>query len=257
MEGSKLPRIGPDAFAHHLEQLGVRRGMHLAVHSRLMTFGRIEGGAQTVFDALRNAVGANGTLVFPTYTTNLGGGDVYDPRETPSYLMGALPEFIRRQPNVRRTLCPIHSHAVIGAKTEALFSADPNVSLGPGSSFAAMRREGFFVLLLGCSFQQGATFVHHVEAAVGVPYRTWLDLPRQVRLPSGDVAPVSIRYFGRVAGAPENDFGPVERVAESEAGATRIAINNCASYLVACEPLERCVTAMIGRDAYALAGGTP
>ena len=46
----------------HLEALGVTPGDHLAVHSRLLSFGLIDGGAETVFAALTAAVCRYATL---------------------------------------------------------------------------------------------------------------------------------------------------------------------------------------------------
>jgi len=65
-----------------------------------------------------------------------------------------------------------------------------------------MHQTNFQLLLLGCSFQQGATFVHHVEAEVGVPYRQWLDLPRKIRDADGNVRQINVRYYGRVTEPP-------------------------------------------------------
>ena len=47
----------------HLEVLGVRTGDHLTIHSRLLSFGVIEGGIATVFEALEEAVGPGGTII--------------------------------------------------------------------------------------------------------------------------------------------------------------------------------------------------
>ena len=247
-----LTNFDAAGLRRHLADLGVGRGMHLAVHSRLLSFGRVQGGVATVFDVLREVVGEGGTLVFPTYTTRLAADDPFDPMTTPSQMMGALPEYARQQPGVRRSACPMHSHAAVGARSAAVLDADATMSLGAGSSFAAMADAGFQVLLLGCSFQEGATFVHHIEALVGVPYRKWLDLPRKVRAADGSVRALTLRYYGRNEGAPANDFDPVERRAEREAGARRAPVNGRSSYLVGCAGVDRLVRAMLGRDPYAL-----
>ena len=48
-----------------LNQLGIKEGMVLEVHSSLKSLGYVIGGAQTVVDALIDAVGFEGTLVMP------------------------------------------------------------------------------------------------------------------------------------------------------------------------------------------------
>jgi len=51
-----------------LRLLGVTEGSVLEVHSSLSSFGYVPGGAQTVVDALIEAVGYEGTLVMPAQT---------------------------------------------------------------------------------------------------------------------------------------------------------------------------------------------
>lgn len=46
--------------------MGVRPGMELEVHSSLSSFGYVEGGAVTVIEALKEAVGSNGSIFMPS-----------------------------------------------------------------------------------------------------------------------------------------------------------------------------------------------
>ena len=48
--------------------LGVRPGMALEVHSSLSSFGYVEGGADTVIEALMESVGTEGAIVMPSFT---------------------------------------------------------------------------------------------------------------------------------------------------------------------------------------------
>jgi aminoglycoside 3-N-acetyltransferase len=50
-----------------LRRLGLVRGDAVEVHSSLSSFGRVEGGATTVVDALMNVVGQEGALVMSAY----------------------------------------------------------------------------------------------------------------------------------------------------------------------------------------------
>ncbi|MDR3344796.1 MAG: AAC(3) family N-acetyltransferase [Oscillospiraceae bacterium] len=49
-------------------RLGVQHGMALEVHSSLSSFGYISGGANTVIEALMEAVSADGAIVMPSFT---------------------------------------------------------------------------------------------------------------------------------------------------------------------------------------------
>lgn len=50
-----------------LRALGVARGMALEVHSSLSAFGTVDGGADTVIDALLNVIGPDGAVVMPAF----------------------------------------------------------------------------------------------------------------------------------------------------------------------------------------------
>ena len=54
----------------HFKEIGVQEGMILEVHSSLSSFGYVVGGAQTVVDALIEAVGYEGTLLMPMQASN-------------------------------------------------------------------------------------------------------------------------------------------------------------------------------------------
>jgi aminoglycoside 3-N-acetyltransferase len=50
-----------------LRKIGLARGQIVEVHSSLSSFGRVEGGAQTVVNALMNVVGEEGSIVMSAY----------------------------------------------------------------------------------------------------------------------------------------------------------------------------------------------
>src|SRR5689334_2343875 len=50
-----------------LQQLGLRRGAAVEVHSSLSAFGWVEGGAPTVIQALIDVLGPDGTLIMSAY----------------------------------------------------------------------------------------------------------------------------------------------------------------------------------------------
>ena len=113
-----IPLTNYDDIVRHFELLGLHKGQAIVVHSKLLSFGRINGGVESVFKALQQVVGDKGTLVFPTYTLNLSSEDVYNPDTTPSYGMGALSEYVRKIPGVLRSNCPMHNHCALGPLAE-------------------------------------------------------------------------------------------------------------------------------------------
>ena len=83
--------------------LGLKPGMHVMVHSSLSSFGHVEGGADTVIDALMEILTPSGTLMMPTFNHNAcyDAGQLFDVRTTPT-INGIIPETFRRREGVLR-----------------------------------------------------------------------------------------------------------------------------------------------------------
>ena len=76
-----------------LRALGLKSSDILFVHSSLSSIGYVDGGAQTVVDALLDVLGPKGTLVVPTFTDfhKVATDSVFDPVRDPSD-MGKISE---------------------------------------------------------------------------------------------------------------------------------------------------------------------
>lgn len=236
----------------HLLELDIRPGMNLAIHSRLLSFGRLPGGAETLYNFIRRFVGHGATLVFPAYTLNLGSRDVFDPETTPPYKMGALSNYVWQRSDSVRTKCPMHGHFAIGPSAEDLLQVDPAISIGPGSSFEWMRSNEFHLLLLGCTAQEGATYFHHVEAMVGVPYREWIDVPRQV-VGGVNVEAITCRYYGRRKELGyRNDLRQAEERLRSMSGCRTASFGARDSLVAPLSLIDEAIGSMVQSDPYAL-----
>lgn len=185
-----------EAFQEHLETLGVQSGARLLVHSRLISFGLVDGGSRAVLKSLTDMAGPQGTIVVPTYTFDITADDIYDPAETSAHGMGDLSKLVLGCEGRVRSSTPIHNHAGIGRDAGLLASSDMTTSMGCNSDFDVLMRNGFTHLMLGCRFSEGASFLHFVEAVCGVPYRKEIKLRRRIRL-NGSVKDISVNYFGR------------------------------------------------------------
>ncbi|HJX87879.1 MAG TPA: AAC(3) family N-acetyltransferase, partial [Gemmatimonadales bacterium] len=60
--------LSRDRLAAQLSDLGVERGGVLLVHASMRSLGPVDGGARAMADALRDALGPEGTLVVPAFT---------------------------------------------------------------------------------------------------------------------------------------------------------------------------------------------
>lgn len=145
--------------------------MNVIVHSSLSSLGTVEGGAEAVIDALVEAIGADGTLVMPTFT--FPPEPVFDPKTTRS-TVGQISEAFRLRDGVLRSLHPTHSVAALGPRAKHIIGGHPKATaLGIGSPLHRLALEGGYVLLLGVLHTSNA-MIHVGEAVARAPY---LDLP--------------------------------------------------------------------------------
>lgn len=187
--------------------LGLRSGMDVVIHSSLSSIGDVRGGAGTVIDALVEAVGSKGTVLFPTF--NHGGALVYNQAVT-NGRNGAIPNTAWRRPDAVRSDHPTHAVAAIGARAEEYCAdhARRGCWTADGPLARLIAADGW-VLSLGVG-HRATTLMHVAELSVpcgcvdpfGGSYRTLS--------PDGSVKQVSGPAW-RERGCPV----PVERVIET------------------------------------------
>ena len=156
-----------------LRGLGLKEGDIVGVHSSLSSFGYVEGGAETVVDALLEATGEAGTVVVPSYSNNHEAVPVtpeektlgvswkykvrpYDPQKD-SCWTGTIPDTLWRRGAALRGAHPTHSLAAIGPR-------DSELIRGWGRVMAA----GGYILLLGVTLRC-CTALHLAEERVELP----------------------------------------------------------------------------------------
>jgi aminoglycoside 3-N-acetyltransferase len=157
-----------------LRSLGLPPGAILMVHSSLSSLGPVAGGADTVIDALLEALGPQGTLLMPTHPAR--DGRIFDPATIPS-AMGLITETFRLRPGVLRSRHPYHPVAAYGPRAEEMLrdherSAVPD---GPETPYGRLIAYGGWVLHIGCDLDT-LTLLHTVEAELDLPYLRELDM---------------------------------------------------------------------------------
>jgi aminoglycoside 3-N-acetyltransferase len=158
-----------------LGALGLTDGDVVLVHSSLSGLGWVEGGAETVVDALLAAVGEAGTVLFPTLTgTEQDGPDhppVIELAKSPCWT-GTIPEAGRKRPEAIRSVHPTHSVAAIGERAEE-YTRGHEASRTPcdnHSPYVRLMEEGGKILFLGGVTHESNTTLHALEEMAGVPY---------------------------------------------------------------------------------------
>jgi len=152
--------------------LGLQEGDVVIVHSSLSSLGYVEGGADTVIDALETVVGENGTLLLPSlsFSTVNKENPYFDIRTTP-VCVGKIPDTFRQRPETIRSLHPTHSVSAWGkyAKEMTCDHQYDDTPIGPRSPYRKLPAYGGKVLMLGC--RVGAfTFIHGVEEIANLEY---------------------------------------------------------------------------------------
>ena len=149
-----------------LRSLGVEPGHLLLVHSSLSRFGRVEGGAPTVVQALLDSVAPNGTVIVPTFNY---GTLPYDPATTQS-LTGAISDAFWRTPGAVRSNHPTHSFAAIGPWAREMLENHQHMDpLGHTSPLGRLFRANGWVLLMGVDHRSNS-MIHTAEESMKVPY---------------------------------------------------------------------------------------
>ena len=140
-----------------LRKAGVRQGCPLLVHTSLSAMGQVPGGADTVIDALLDAIGPKGTLVIPTLSYLYTNADSprFDVRSTPTNL-GTIPETFRLRTGVARSMHPTHSCCAKGPQTPAILGEHrkDRSPVGANSPFRKVRDLQGQVAFLGVPFGQ-------------------------------------------------------------------------------------------------------
>jgi aminoglycoside 3-N-acetyltransferase len=178
-----------------LREAGLDRVRDVVLHSSLSSLGSVEGGAETVIDAVMGVLGPEGTLMAPTFNYVLWDG-VFDPENVVSET-GTITNTLRKRAGAVRSTHPTYSVAAMGKRaaefTVGHWKAEP---VGVDSPIDRLAKAGGYVFLLGVKHDTDST-MHVGEAYAGVPYRgvpyhpLW---PRtaKVRTDSGEIVSVDL-----------------------------------------------------------------
>ncbi|MBN1808416.1 MAG: AAC(3) family N-acetyltransferase [Planctomycetes bacterium] len=154
-------------IARDLRKLGIRSGDVLAVHSSLKSIGYVDGGAAAVVDALKEVVGAGGTIIMPVFNSPV---DVFYAKHQPSKV-GAVTETFRTSPGTKRSMHPTHSVAAWGDKAHNMVREhQKHEALGINSPFHRLAKLDGKVLMIGIGFAR-CSIIHVAESIAGAPYQ--------------------------------------------------------------------------------------
>lgn len=226
--------ITVETLAADFRKLGVTEGMTLLLHSSFKSLGQwVAGGPVAVILALEQVLGAEGTLVMPTQSSDLTDPSgwsmppvpeawwqdirehmpAYDPDLTPLRGMGIIPDTFRKQKGVKRSGHPIDSFAAWGKHRDQIIDGQAlEFGFGEHSPLARIYDLNGSVLLLGVDnvnntslhlAEHRASYAGKQEITAGAPMmvdgvRQWVEF-RDFNWNSDDFALLG-KEFGQETG---------------------------------------------------------
>ncbi len=189
-----------EELAHDLRVLGVEPGDTLFIHSSFKSLGHVDGGAGTVVDALRDAVGEEGLILMPSFNL-LDGRDLraeaWNVYTTPS-TVGWITEYFRLMPDTVRSDHYSHSTAALGKGAhqyisshlsdegyDSVWDREPwGKTFGTHSPMYKAYEADAKLLMLGVEYDS-STYVHLVETILRNerPDELWASVPWRLDRP--------------------------------------------------------------------------
>ena len=155
-----------------LEAMGLKRSDTVLVHSSMKAIGDVEGGAETVLDALMSYF-SDGLVLMPSHTWAFmkEDGQIFDSKNSES-CVGILTNLFFKRDGVVRSLHPTHSVAAYGKKAAEYVEGEENCNTPctPGGCYDRLRTVNGKILLVGVGHERN-TFIHSVEEVLNVPNR--------------------------------------------------------------------------------------
>ena len=149
---------------------GLEKGDTILIQSNIIhTLLHHRCKVKDILDSFLEAVGSEGTLVFPTFSVGFAHGVPFDIRTTKSQV-GVLSEFARKYCASVRSGHPMESFVAIGKKAQE-FNVNNFSGYGADSPFAILRKMDGKIGILGVPDSKGNSSYHHIEQMNGVTYR--------------------------------------------------------------------------------------
>jgi len=158
-----------------INMLDIQKGDTLLVSSDIqrLFFSAVKNGdtfsPSSLIEQLKIKLGAEGTLLFPTFNWDFCKGIPFDYYNTPC-MTGTLGREALKMSDFKRSLHPIYSFAVWGRDQEYICEMQNVSAFGSDSPFAYLHSYGKN-LIIDITMKLCFTFAHYVEEQVGVSYR--------------------------------------------------------------------------------------
>lgn len=183
-----------------LREMNVPTDSVVLMHSSLRAVGAVEGGAQTLLNALIEHCTANGGLFcVPTHTWHNMGREITLDMTGTDNCLGAFTAVALADGRGIRSESPIHSMVVFGdrEKAEKFVADEPFITstTAPESCWGKLFTWDGYVLLTGVAHNRN-TYLHAVGEILGLPNRmTDEPMAMGVKRANGEIIPRQIRVY--------------------------------------------------------------
>src|SRR5688572_14349273 len=163
-------RIGRQEVREAVAGLGIGPGDVVYAHVSIKRLGYVMGGAPEVAEALREVLGATGTLVLCAWSApdaRPDGTELFDVMATPART-GLLAETVRLMPGAVRSLHPVASVVAIGARAAEITEGHERcpTPFGSGTPYARLAAMRPKLLLVGAHV---GGLLYHLQERVDFP----------------------------------------------------------------------------------------
>ena len=186
-------------FLVAIHEAGVNKGDLVMVHTGMSSLRAMPKGVRSqqelsafCAECLMESVGKEGTLVVPSFTYSLGGGNVYDSATTPTRDIGEFPAYFWQLPEIKRNNDPFLAVAVKGPLADDLLKERNQTSYGHGSFFDIFCEAGGKLLTIGVGMRW-ATIRYYFTEYASAPFR-YLKVFSGKRKVNGRLEPVNWEY---------------------------------------------------------------
>ena len=173
---------------------GIEKDDTVLIHSNIgrtiIEYNRVHQkriGPIEVLESFLEAVGPQGTLLFPLFNFDFTKGHLFDVRSTPSH-MGALTESARTHPDAVRTGHPIYSFCALGKNSKLFEGVDNRSAFSNESPFGILRKLNGKIAVLDLEETNSMTFYHYIEEVNQVDYRYFKDFSGQYTDANGNTS---------------------------------------------------------------------
>jgi len=244
--------INFDELVSEFKRIGLTAGDVLLVHSSFKSFGGVEGGPQTVVDALITVLGNEGTLIVPRFNFDFSTyGTPWDIRSTPSQ-MGIISEFVRKDPRSKKVFHPIYPFCIIGKHADELVKHRYKGGYSKDSIFHQLRVLDAKIIQIDKVYK-GTTIIHHVEEMLKVDYKYYKDFTGYVIDENGKKYKDTFNLYVRdIEKGYVTDVIPIGKILEQEGVMKIDKIGDATIWYMKAEDVYQCTVNAIKKNPHVL-----